>query len=151
MKERVLIEFEETLQDIVDATYRASFYLGLGYGMVYYGPKVVDVDEDGNVVESEDSWSQMVLEYISEPEKVGFNRDKDKEDQPVSPTVKNPVVNQMVQESAIGDFQQESEEDVDYDEEDSYSVGKIRVVRLSKSRINNALEVFHRTRKRGSK
>lgn len=151
MKERVLIEFEETLQDIVDATYRASFYLGLGYGMVYYGPKVVDVDEDGNVVESEDSWSQMVLEYISEPEKVGFNRDKDKEDKPVPPTVKNPVVNQMVQESAIGDFQQESEEDVDYDEEDSYSVGKIRVVRLSKSRINNALEVFHRTRKRGSK
>lgn len=151
MKERVLIEFDNTLQDIVDATYRASFYLGLGYGMVYYGPKVVDVDEDGNSVESEDAGSQMVLEYISELEKVGFNRDKVKEGQPVSPTVKNPVVNQMVQESAIGTFQSESEEDEDYEEEGRYSTGKICVARLPKSKINSAVEVFLRTRKRGSK
>lgn len=109
-----LVADASNMSDMVNLQYRASFYLGLGYGAVYIGP---DLLPDGKEIEG--TFREDLVQSFDAERIQGFSKKDEDEDGPVMPSIKNPSVQPPhYLESAIGEGPSEGPDEYD-DEEDS--------------------------------
>lgn len=124
MVETLTITASQDLQDLANALYRVGNFLGMGYGLAYYGPaqKYNEndepmFDEEGKPIE-DDTRLEIVMQWAGARE-LGLLADN--EDRPSTPTVEPlPIGQQVVQaEPAVGTEGEVIPDDADdADEED---------------------------------
>lgn len=107
MVETLTITANQDLQDLANALYRVGNFLGMGYGLAYYGPgQKYDendepmFDEEGKPIE-DNTRLEIVMQWAGSRE-LGLLADN--EDRPSTPTIEPlPVGQQVVQaEPAVG-------------------------------------------------